>query len=186
MIKLFIQRSLRLIFGGIGMYQVGDCVLYGVHGICRVVGTEKQLINRKRTQYLILQPLNQAESKFYLPTENPTAMAKLKAILSRDALIALLASEEVHQDGWIHDENQRKLYYRELIGSGDRISLMRMVATLYRYRQAQEKAGRKFHQSDDNFLRDAERLLVSEISLVLDLPPEEARDYLRRQLQRVS
>ena len=168
------------------MYQVGDCVLYGVHGICRVVGTEKQLINRRRTQYLILQPLNQAESKFYLPTENPAAMAKLKAILSREALIALLASEEVHQDGWIHDENQRKLYYRELIGSGDRISLMRMVAALYRYRQAQEKAGRKFHQSDDNFLRDAERLLVSEISLVLELSPEEARDYLRQQLKRVS
>lgn len=167
------------------MYQAGDCVLYGVHGVCRVVGTEKQLVNRKRTQYLVLQPLNQTESKFYLPTENPTAMAKLKAVFSREELAALLDSEEVCQDAWIHDENQRKLYYRELIGSGDRISLMRMVSALYRYKQAQAEAGRKFHQSDDNFLRDAEKLLVSEISLVMELSPEEARDYLRQQLKRV-
>ncbi len=157
--------------------------MYGIHGVCRVIGTEKQLVNRKRTQYLVLEPLSQTESRFYLPTENPTAMAKLKAVLSRDELTALIASEEVHQDGWIQEENQRKLYYRELIGSGDRVALMRMVSALYRYKQAQVEAGRKFHQSDENFLRDAEKLLASEIALVMELTQEQARDYLRRQLQ---
>lgn len=165
------------------MYQEGTWVVYGVHGVCRVIGTEKQLVNRKRTQYLVLEPLAQAESRFYLPTENPTAMAKLQAVLSREALTALITSEEVRQDAWIQEENQRKLYYRELIGSGDRTALMKMVSTLYRYKDAQIAAGRKFHQSDDNFLRDAEKLLASEISLVMELTPEEARNYLREQLK---
>lgn len=165
------------------MYQAGEWVVYGIHGVCRVIGTEKQLVNRKRTQYLVLEPLNQAESRFYLPTENPTAMAKLKAVLSKDELTALLASDEVRQDAWIQEENQRKQYYRDLIGSGDRIALMKMVSTLYRYKTAQAAAGRKFHQSDENFLRDAEKLLVSEISLVMELTPEAARDYLREQLK---
>ena len=165
------------------MYQAGDWVVYGIHGVCRVIGTEKQLVNRKRTQYLVLEPLAQAESRFYLPTENPTAMAKLKAVLSKEALMALISSEEVRQDAWIQDENQRKQYYRELIGSGDRVSLMKMVSTLYRYKASQAAAGRKFHQSEENFLRDAEKLLSSEISLVMDLPPEDARNYLREQLK---
>lgn len=168
---------------GFGMYQTGDWVVYGIHGVCRVVGTEKQLVNRKRTLYLVLEPLAQAESKFYLPTENPTAMAKLKAVLSKDELVELIGSEEVRQDAWIAEENMRKQHYRELIGSGDRVALLKMVSTLYRYKAAQAAAGRKFHQSDDNFLRDAEKLLASEISLVLELSPEDARNYLREQLK---
>ena len=157
--------------------------MYGVHGVCRVVGTEKQLVNRKRTLYLVLEPLSQSESRFYLPAGNPTAMGKLRAVLSREELTELLGSDEVRSDVWIQEENRRKLHYRELIGSGDRVALMQMVATLYRYKAEQLAAGRKFHQSDDNFLRDAERLLASEIALVMELTPEEARNYLRQQLQ---
>ena len=150
------------------MYQNGDWVMYGIHGVCRVAGTEKQLVNRKRTQFLVLEPMTQSESRFYLPTENPTAMAKLKAVLSKDELSELLASDAVRQDAWIQEENHRKQHYRELIGSGDRVAIMKMVSTLYRYKIAQAEAGRKFHQSDENFLRDAEKLLASEIALVMD------------------
>ena len=169
--------------GGIKMYQAGEWVVYGIHGVCRVVGTEKQLVNRKRTQFLVLEPLNHGESRFYLPTENATAMAKLKEVLSKAELEALLVSEQVHENMWIHEESRRKQYYRELIGSGDRIALMKMVSSLYRYKTAQLESGKKFHQSDDNFLRDAERLLSSEIALVMELSMEEARNYLRQKLQ---
>lgn len=165
------------------MYQSGEYVLYGIHGVCRVVGTEKQLINRKRTEFLVLEPLAQNESRFYLPTQNPTAMGKLKAVLSREEMLELLSSEQIREDCWIREENQRKQYYRDLISSGDRTALLQMVSSLYRYKDEQMAAGRKFHQCDDNFLRDAEKLLSSEISLVMDFSPEEARDYLRSQLR---
>lgn len=165
------------------MYQSGEYVLYGIHGVCRVVGTEKQLINRKRTEFLVLEPLAQNESRFYLPTQNPTAIGKLKAVLSREEMLELLSSEQIREDCWIREENQRKQYYRDLISSGDRTALLQMVSSLYRYKDEQMAAGRKFHQCDDNFLRDAEKLLSSEISLVMDFSPEEARDYLRSQLR---
>lgn len=165
------------------MYQCGEFVVYGVHGVCRILGTEKQLVNRKRTEYLVLEPIVQNESKFYLPTQNPTAMGKLKAVLCRDELNELMESDIIRKDCWIKEENQRKQYYRDLIGNGDRVALMQMVSSLYRYKDEQAAAGRKFHQCDDNFLRDAEKLLCSEISLVMELPADEARDYLRRQLR---
>lgn len=165
------------------MFEIGDWVLYGIHGVCRIVGTEKQLVNRKRTEYLVLEPLSQNESRYYLPTGNPTALAKLKTVLSAEELKTLLLSQEVREDVWIQEENQRKQVYRELINGGDRTALLKMVSTLYRYKEAQAAAGRKFHQCDDNFLRDAEKLLSSEIALVLEMAPEEARNYLREQLK---
>ena len=165
------------------MFQIGDYVVYGVHGVCRVIGQEKQLVNRKRTLFMVLEPIAQSESRFYLPTENPTAMAKLKAVLTREGLEELMDSDQIRQDVWISDENHRKQHYRELITGGDRISLMQMVSSLYRYKDAQLAAGRKFHQSDDNFLRDAEKLLSSEIALVMDMSQEDARNYLRARLK---
>ena len=109
-------------------------------------------------------------------------LEKLKAVLSKDELIVLLSSEEIHQSIWIEEENRRKQYYREVIGSGDRMLLLKLVNTLYRYKASQTAAGKKFHQSDDNFMRDAEKLLASEIALVMELSPQEAREYLRTQL----
>lgn len=165
------------------MYEVGSWFVYGVHGVCRVIGKEKQLVDRKRTEYLILEPIGQNESRYYLPMANPVAMAKLKAVLSAEELKTLLASDEVRKDCWIMEENLRKQHYRDLISNGDRVSLLQMVSSLYRYKASQSAAGRKFHQCDENFLRDAEKLLSSEIALVLELTQEQARDYLRSQLK---
>ncbi|MBQ7229902.1 MAG: hypothetical protein IJX04_03275 [Oscillospiraceae bacterium] len=148
-----------------------------------MAGKEKQLVNRKRTEYLVLEPLAQNESRYYVPTANPAAMAKLREVLSAADLKALLVSEEIRQDCWIADENQRKQYYRDLTSNGDRVSILKMTHCLYRYKEAQLAAGRKFHLCDDNFLRDAEKLLSSEISLVLEKTPEEAREYLRETLK---
>lgn len=165
------------------MYQVGDKVVYGIHGVCVVADQEECLIDRKRVTYLVLEPVAQDGSRYMVPTHNAAAMAKVKPMLSREELEALMDSDEVQADGWIRDENQRKQTYRELIGSCDRARLMQMVRTLYRHRKAQAAAGKKTHLCDENFLRDAEKLLVSEFSIVLDMEPDQARQYIRNKLK---
>ena len=165
------------------MFEVGQWVMYGIHGVCRVAGTEKQLVNRKRSEFLVLEPLSKAESKFYLPLGNPTALAKLKPVLTVEELRTLLNSPEVREEHWIDEESRRKMYYKELITRGDRKEILQTIHSLYRYKAAQMEAGKKFHLCDDNFLRDAEKLLSSEISLVLEMTQEEARNYLREQLK---
>ena len=57
-----------------------------------------------------------------------------------------------------------------------------MLHSLYSHKKNQISAGKKVHLADDNFLRDAEKLLASEISVVMNLPAEEARAYLRKAL----
>lgn len=165
------------------MYQIGDQVVYGMHGVCSVVDLEERVIDRKRVQYLALEPVGQPGSKYLVPTHNAAAMSKLRQILTPEQLDSLLKSEEIRADGWIRDENQRKQVYRELIGSGDRSRLLQMVHTLYRHKAEQAAANKKVHLCDDNFLRDAEKLLCSEVSLVMGMEVPEAREYLRKQLK---
>lgn len=165
------------------MYQIGDKVVYGVHGVCMVADQEERLIDRKRQVYLVLEPLGQGGSRYLVPTHNAAAMAKIHSMLSKEALEELLNSGEVHTDNWIREENQRKQYYRDLISSGDREKLMQMVCTLYRHKESQCAAGRKCHLCDENFLRDAEKLLISEISIVLGVDQEQAKQYIRKKLK---
>lgn len=164
------------------MYQVGQLVVYGIHGVCRIVDKESRVIDRKKVTYLVLEPLGQSGSRFLVPTHNSLAMGKVKQLLSREELTRLLGSPEIRRDVWLPDEGPRKQRYRELISSGDREQLMEMVHTLYLHRSRQALLGKKCHMCDENFIRDAEKLLVGELVVVLELEPEEAREYLRRAL----
>ena len=164
------------------MYQQGDRVLYGIHGVCEIVGTEVRTIDRKKVEYFALEPLDQRGARFYVPTQNQAALAKLRPVLDVEALTALLHSEEARRDTWINDEGQRKLRYRELINSGDRAALLSMVGSLHRHKLAQAAQGRKFHLCDENFLRDAEKLLNSEFSLVLGIEPGKVGEYVKNAL----
>ena len=164
------------------MYQIGDQVVYGIHGVCCVVEQEERVIDRKRVTYLVLEPVGRVGSRYLVPTHNAAAMAKLRKKLSREELEDLLKSETIRVNGWITDENQRKQTYRELISSGDLAKLMQMVHTLYRHKNAQAAAGRKVHLCDENFLRDAEKLLASEAAIVLGMEYDQARKYLKENL----
>ena len=161
------------------MYLVGDRVLYGMHGVCEISGVEERAIDRKKIPYFVLTPLDQSGAKFYIPMNNEAALSKLRPIISKDALNELLESDAVIQDGWIQDESQRKQRYKDLINGGDRAALIRMIRSLYQHKKNQTAAGRKFHLCDENFLRDAEKLLDSEFALVLQMPRESVGDYVR-------
>lgn len=165
------------------MYQLGDKVVYGSHGVCCVVGQEERIVDKRNVTYLALEPIGQGGSRFLVPTHNAAAMSKLRYMLSREELDTLLQSEEIRADVWIRDENQRKQFYREMISGGDRQKLLAMIHTLYRHKAVQQATGKKVHLCDDNFLRDAEKLLISEIAIVLDMDQEQAKQYLRAKLK---
>ena len=77
------------------MYQIGEVVLYGIHGVCRVVDTEERVLDRKKVAYLVLEPLEQNGARFFVPSHNPAAMAKLRPVMTKEELDRLLCSREV-------------------------------------------------------------------------------------------
>lgn len=165
------------------MYVAGDRVLYGSHGVCQVVALEDRKVDRKMVTYLVLEPEGQPGARFLVPTHNEKAMCKLSPVLNEQQLETLLVSPEIREPLWESAENLRKNLYRDVLSSGDRVQVLRMIHTLYMHKQTRLAEGKKFHQSDDNFLRDGERLMASEIGSVLQMEPTQARDLLREKLQ---
>lgn len=161
------------------MYQVGDYVVYGSHGVCRIVAEEDRRIERKLIAYFSLEPMGQPGAVYYVPSKNPAALAKLRPLIEREALNELLTSDGVRTSYWIQDENRRKLRYREILSSGDCTALFSMVYTLHLHKRELLDSGRKVHQCDENFLQDATKLLTTEFSIVLNMPPADLAGYFQ-------
>lgn len=164
------------------MLSEGQLVVYGIHGVCKIAGIEVKTVDRKKVEYYVVQPITQAGACFFVPSGNPVAVSKLRPILSKQELDLLLADVKDGQDVWVQEENQRKQYYRELISGGDRKSLLSMILALQTHKVAQQEAGRKFHLCDENFLRDALRLLCMEISVILETDETGALAYLKEHI----
>ncbi len=164
------------------MYQAGQQVVYGAHGVCTIVGTEARSVDRKTIEYFVLQPVQQPDSRYYVPSHNENALAKMRPLMEKGALMALLQSEDIRTEKWIPDENRRKQYYRELITSLDLEAMIRMIHVLRQQRKQLLDTGKKFHLCDENFLRDAQRLLRTELLMVLDIPEQDLEGYLQNLL----
>lgn len=164
------------------MFQVGDSVVYGIQGVCQIVGMEERQVDRKRIRYFALEPMGQPGARYYIPSENPVALAKLRQLISCEELDRLLSSPKMREDRWIADENHRKQCYRELITSTDREALLQMIATLHHHREEQKADGRMLHLCDENFLRDAQKLLDAEFAMVLQIHPSDVGEYVRQKL----
>ena len=160
------------------MYQVGQKVVYGVHGVCQLLDIEQKTVDRKKISYYVLTPMDQPGARFYVPAENPAALAKLSTLLTQQELESLLASVDKSKNAWVPDENRRKLRFRELLASGDRKAILEMICALHIHKNEQAEKGKKFHLCDENFLHDAEKMLCSEFSLVMEKSQKESMDYL--------
>ncbi len=165
------------------MFQLGELVVYGVHGVCRVSQIQEQVVDRVPRQYLVLEPVSKGGSQYMVPMHNAAAMNKLTQLLSPKELEELFHNDAIYESNWIQDENRRKQFYRDQSGAVDRQTLMQTVHTIYSHRDELRGQGKKLHVCDENFLHDAEKVLSGEIGAVLDLNAQEALQYLRNHLK---
>ena len=165
------------------MFQIGEKVMYGVHGVCLIAAQEQKQVDGKTVAYLVLEPINKDGARYLVPAQNPAALAKLRRILSQEELHGMLESRKVKDGLWIAQENLRKQRYRELISGTDTFALMQAICAAYRHKEEQAAARKKLHLCDENFLRDAEKILIEEIEQVLSLTQNEAKQLLRSKLQ---
>lgn len=165
------------------MYQVGDRVVYGIHGVCQVVAIEQRRVDRKDLTYFALEPVGHGGSRFLIPAHNEAAVSKLQRILSVQEMESLLGDDTLHDGQWIAAESLRKQRYRELTAGTDRRAVLKMICAVYRHKNAQFAAGKKVHQCDENFLRDGEKLIAGEIAVVMELEYPQALAYLRQRLK---
>lgn len=166
------------------MYKIGDTVIYKSEGVCTVADIVVKAFKEKEMEYYVLKPVYKENSEVFVPKNNTELTSKMRQVLTRQEIISLIKSMPDESDIWIDDENQRKSYYKQLIANGDRTELIRLIKTLFNYKEKQKNAGRKLHTTDEKFLKDAEKILYDEFAYVLNISQKEVIPFIAGELEK--
>lgn len=165
------------------MFQINDIVVYGAQGVCQIVGIDRQKVDRASKDYFVLKPKNDPNATFYVPTWNEKAWGKMRKVMTKadvDALIDAMPGKPPH---WIANETERKETYRKILAAGDQAAIISMVQALYLHKKERQVEGKRLHMSDEYFMKDAELLLYNEWQYVLNVDKAGLMDYIFRRIE---
>lgn len=157
---------------GRAMYQVGDLIVYGRTGVCRVERIEEN----KNGIFYALMPLYQSCS-ILTPVEGKVFMRPVISRGEAEELINALPGLEAEP---CEGKAVRELteHYQASIDSHDCREWALMTKSIYTKRRAAEREKRKFGAVDERFMKEGEALLFGELAAVLELPLERVKGYI--------
>ena len=155
------------------MYQVGEMIIYGGEGVCKVeaIGTLAMAGVRRDRQYYTLAPLYRP-GRIYAPVDTTVFM---RPILSKQEAEELVrAIPDIEAASCTH-RNPRILgeYYQEMMRTRSCDSMVRIIKMAHHKGQARRARGVKPGQVDERYLKRAEDMLYGELAVSLGIPREE-------------
>lgn len=165
------------------MFEVGEYIVYGVKGVCRVEDITHIDISGadKNRLYYVLTPIGESTGKIYAPTDNQKVM--MRRIISKEEADRLIDELPQIELLWVPDDKQREAKYKEALNTCDYRAWVSIVKTLYLRKQERVAQGKKITALDERYMRTAENELYSELSLTLGIPKAEMENYIRERLE---
>lgn len=155
------------------MFQVDEMIVYGKHGICKVVAKGKidmPMIDKNK-DYYTLMPCKEKASVVYAPVENNKTI--MRYVLTQEEVNSLLNEVSRLEEIQVENEKEREACYKEILGSCDCRELIRILKTLYLRRQSRLESGKKITAVDERYFHMAEEQLYGELSFVLGKSKDE-------------
>ena len=160
------------------LFKIGDTVVYGAQGICKIDSVETKLIGRQKQDYYVLKPIFNQNTSVFVPVDNEALTAKMLSALTKAQINGLAKKVTDIEVIKASDENQKRELYKSILSSGNRERLVSLIKTIRFERDTRREAGKKLNISDEQTLRKAESLLYNEIAFVLGVEPDEAKNII--------
>lgn len=160
------------------MFEKGELIICGGHGVCRVIDITDNPIDRldKKRKYYLLEPVFEKTSTIYTPVDNEKII--MRRIMNKEEAEKLIAHVREIDVMWVQEEKRREQTYKDALRTYDSRSLMQIIKTLYQRKNMRINEGKKVLSSDEQYLRKAEELLYSEMSLALSIPKDQVSAYI--------
>ena len=167
------------------MFSVGDMIVYGVEGVCRVEEAGRLRVpglDRNRDYYR-LTPYYRGGT-IYTPVDGRAAMRPVISRRSLETLIPRLPEIPLLED-MPTDSRSAGEYYRAILAEHNCERLLRLCKSLYAKQQMLSALHKNISSAELRNWKMAEELLYGEFGYVLGIRPAEVKSYLRRHLQPV-
>lgn len=160
------------------MYKKGDYVVKIPEGVCEIANVGCLDLSGADThkEYYMLVPIKEKTSRIYLPVDN--AARRIRSVISKeDAMKFIKSIPDIHEMD-ITNEKMREQEYRTAILSGNHEKIVSIIKLLYARRQKRMEQGKKITATDDRYFKQAEEVLFSELSFVLQVPKEKMEQFI--------
>ncbi len=165
------------------MFEINDVVVYGAQGVCEIVSIDERKVDGMIKKYFVLKPKNDKGATCYVPTWNEKAWGKMRKVMNKEDVDALIDSMPNKTPTWIENENQRKETYKRILASGDQAAIIAMVQALFIHKKEREAEGKRLHISDEHFMKEAEQILYDEWKYVLHVDQAGLMDYILSRIE---
>jgi len=161
------------------MFQVGENVVYGNMGICRVgsVGTINMGNMAKDRLYYTLIPVFNAGSKVFVPVDSDKAI--MRHALTKEQIMELLNSLLDIEPLWITDEKKREQEYKDAVNSCDCKRLFQIIKTIHFRKKKRLDDGKKVTSVDERYFQIVEDKLYGELAVALEIGRDKVEEYIK-------
>ncbi len=166
-----------MIFGQKGetMFKVGDYVVYGNTGVCKIEDIGPLSIGSDK-EYYTLVPVYGRNSKLYTAVDSDKVV--IRPIMTKQESDALINEMEEIDALRIGDEKRREEIYKETMRTCDCKEWVRIIKTLYSRKMDRLSRGKKVTSSDERYLQMAEENLFGELAFSLQMPKEKVGEFI--------
>ncbi len=165
------------------MYSVGDTIIYTTYGICKIVDQIQREFNGQLKNYYILRPIHDPKASLQVQVDNPLTNEKIKVLLTKDEIYSLIGTIPTLKSYWIENENERKKQFSSILRSGERCEIIRIIRSIYDHQIELKERGRKLHACDEQYFKDAQKMIDEELNYVLENNPKSILDYIIDELE---
>lgn len=159
------------------MFNIGDTVVYGSQGVCKIDCVETKQIGKQSADYYVLKPLFNDSTSLFVPVNNDKLTSKIRDVLTKAQLDDFVKKIPDIELLTYADENQkRELYKLKLSESIE--SLAAIIKTIRHEKDFRKQNNKKLNIGDEQTLRKAEQLFYNEIAFVLSVEPEKVKDII--------
>ena len=162
------------------MFKVGDYVVYGNSGVCRVEDIGPISIGSKDKDYYTLVPVYGRNSRLYTVVNSDKVV--IRPIMTKQESDALIDEMENIDALWIGDEKKREEIYKETIRTCDCKAWVQIIKTLYLRKMDRLARGKKVTSSDERYLHMAEDNLFGELAFSLKMPKEKVGEFISEKI----
>lgn len=159
------------------MYKIGDYVVHKQY-VCKITDIIKKFFNN--VDYYNLITINDESLAIKIPVNRDDLLRPVMNKLEAEELIKKIPGIEL-----IKIENDRNIdyVYKELISTGNREDLIKIIKTAYTRNEHRKENGKKVGEKDLSFLDTAEKILYGEMSIALNKTFDETKDYVIKKVE---
>ena len=154
------------------MLNVGECVIYGNHGLCKVrdILIPSFLERGMEKQYYMMASAVDVGSVIYVPVEG--AEDKVREVMSADDAEGLICDIEEIEELELPEGKKAEPEISDIIKRNIADEMMSLVKSLHKIKAIRESEGKKFASLNERYLNMAEKLLYTEMAFSLKTEKE--------------